>query len=427
MKNHLQKPILGCIADDFTGASDLASFLVNSGLRTLQLNRMQVDSDLELDGYDAIVIALKTRTVDAHTAVEKSLAALHWLQGLGCRKFYFKYCSTFDSTPDGNIGPVIDALLDSLELQSTIVCPALPVNGRTVYMGHLFVGDAPLNESSLKDHPLTPMKDSSVVRLIEAQGKGKAVNIPYYCIEGDEASLRQSLLDAAQKYRYIVLDTLSTTHLERIGRNVEAFTLITGGSGLATNLSSEFTKYGHVPNSSKIAARLPGGPTVILSGSCSTMTQLQVAQYKQKHPALYIDPFKLLNQTQTYKQILDWTVQNKSAAPLIYTTSTKEIVSKVQSEIGFEKSQTLLEGTLAKLARDCIQAGFKNIIVAGGETSGAVVKTLDIHALEIGQSVSPGVPILHSITPPIINLALKSGNFGDHTFFQTALEKLTCQ
>lgn len=427
MKNHLQKPILGCIADDFTGASDLASFLVNSGLRTLQVNRIQVDADLELDGYDAIVIALKTRTVDASIAVETSLAALQWLKKLGCRKFYFKYCSTFDSTPDGNIGPVIDALLDALELQSTIICPALPVNGRTVYMGHLFVGDAPLNESPLKDHPLTPMKDSSVVRLIEAQGQGKAVNIPYSCIEGDETALKQALLEAARKYRYIVLDTLNTAHLERIGRNVEAFTLITGGSGLATNLTSEFSKYGCIPDSSKRAVQLPDGPTLILSGSCSAMTQRQVAQYKLKHPALYIDPFKLLDHTQTYEQILDWAAQNKSAAPLIYTTSSKEIVSKVQSEIGFETSQALLEGTLAKLAHDCIKAGFKNIVVAGGETSGAIVKTLNIHAFEIGQSVSPGVPILHSITPPIINLALKSGNFGDQTFFQTALEKLTCQ
>tara|TARA_R110000772_G_scaffold19579_9_gene54609 strand:+ start:1277 stop:2560 length:1284 start_codon:yes stop_codon:yes gene_type:complete len=426
MKNHLKKPILGCIADDFTGASDLASFLVNSGLRTLQLNRIPVDSDLDLDGYDAIVVALKTRTVDAHTAVKKSLAALHWLQELGCRKFYFKYCSTFDSTPDGNIGPVIDALLDALKLQSTIICPALPVNGRTVYMGHLFVAGAPLNESPLKDHPLTPMQDSSVVRLIEAQGQGKAINIPYSCLEGDETSFKQAMFEAAQNYRYIVLDTLRTEHLERIGRNLEAFTLITGGSGLATNLTSEFSKYGWVADSSKRVMQQADGPTLILSGSCSAMTQRQVADYELKHPALYIDPFKLFNQTQTYAQILDWALQNKSAAPLIYTTSSKEVVSRVQSEIGFETSQALLEGTLAKLGHDCIKAGFKNIIVAGGETSGAIVKSLDIHAFEIGQSVSPGVPILHSITPPIINLALKSGNFGDQSFFQTALEKLTC-
>ncbi|ARD45965.1 3-oxo-tetronate kinase [Colwellia sp. PAMC 21821] len=427
MNNYLKKPILGCIADDFTGASDLASFLLNSGLKTLQLNRIPDNFDLALDDYDAIVIALKTRTVSADSAVETSLAALHWLQGVGCQKFYFKYCSTFDSTPYGNIGPVIDALLDALQLKSTIVCPALPVNGRTVYMGHLFVGDAPLNESPLKDHPLTPMLDSSLIRLIEAQGKGKAMNIPYHCIEGDEKSFNQALVEAAQKYRYIVLDTLSTEHLEIIGRNIEAFTLITGGSGLATNLTSEFSKYGYVTDLSKKSTRMSEGPTLILSGSCSAMTQLQVSEYKREHPSLYIDPFKLLNKTQTYEQILDWALQNQSAAPLIYTTSSKEVVSKVQREIGFEKSQALLEGTLAKLGEDCIKAGFKNIIVAGGETSGAIVNNLDITAFEIGQSVSPGVPILHSITPPIINLALKSGNFGDQTFFQTALEKLTCR
>ncbi|MBU2879901.1 MULTISPECIES: 3-oxo-tetronate kinase [Aliiglaciecola] len=427
MNNYLQKPILGCIADDFTGASDLASFLVNSGLKTVQINRFPLDSELELEGYDAIVVALKTRTVDASDAVETSLAALYWLQGLGCRKYYFKYCSTFDSTPKGNIGPVIDALLDALKLSSTIICPALPVNDRTVYMGHLFVGDAPLNESPLKDHPLTPMQDSSVVRLIEAQGRGKAVNIPYHCIEGDEVYFKAALRAAAKNYRYIVLDTLSTEHLERIGRNVDAFPLITGGSGLATNLTHEFAQYGWVANSVKNTTQQTDGPTLILSGSCSAMTQRQVADYKQAHPALYIDPFKLLNQSQTYEQILAWALQNKSAAPLIYTTSSKEVVDKVQSEIGFEKSQVLLEGTLAKLAEDCIKAGFKNIIVAGGETSGAIVKRLDIPAFEIGQSVSPGVPILHSITPPIINLALKSGNFGDQTFFQSALEKLTCR
>lgn len=427
MNNYSQSPVLGCIADDFTGASDLASFLVNSGLKTLQLNSIPVDFALALDDYDAIVIALKTRTVEPRIAVEASLEALHWLQEVGCRKFYFKYCSTFDSTPSGNIGPVIDALLDALKLESTIVCPALPINGRTVYMGHLFVGNTPLNESPLKDHPLTPMNDSSVVRLIEAQGQGKAINIPYHCIEGDEASFNQALLEAAQKYRYIVLDTLSTEHLERIGRNLEEFTLITGGSGLATNLTSEFSKYGGAPHSSNKAERQSNGATLILSGSCSAMTQLQVADYKTKHPALYIDPFKLLNQTQTYEQILDWALQNKSAAPLIYTTSSKEVVSKVQSEIGFEKSQALLEGTLAKLGEACIKAGFKNIIVAGGETSGAIVKNLNINAFEIGQSVSPGVPILHSVTPPIINLALKSGNFGEQTFFQTALEKITCR
>lgn len=421
-----KRPLLGCIADDFTGASDLASFLVASGMKTLQVNTLRDVNGLEIEEYDAIVVALKTRTISADSAVEMSLLALDWLQNVGCRKFYLKYCSTFDSSRSGNIGPVIDALLHALKQTSTIICPALPVNGRTVYQGYLFVGDKLLNESPLKDHPLTPMRDASLVRLIEAQGQGKATHIPLSVIEGDESQLRSKLIKAADDFRYVILDAVSTANLLTIGRVVDSLTLITGGSGLAADLTPFLAAYGFSPQPTEMGHVELGGATLVLSGSCSAMTQAQVALYRQHHPSLYVDPVKLSSGEMQYQDLLEWLNEHGDDAPLVYTTASKDKVKNTQQLLGFEGSQTLLESTLAQLSMDAVKLGYQNIIVAGGETSGAVVSALGINAFKIGQSVAPGVPIMQSVSLPRVNLVLKSGNFGTETFFQSAKERLRC-
>lgn len=421
-----KKPILGCIADDFTGASDLASFLVASGAKTLQVNTLKHLDNVQIEQYDVVVVALKTRTIDSEAAIDMSLMALEWLQKIGCRKFYFKYCSTFDSTKSGNIGPVIDALLHALNQSSTIICPALPVNGRTVYQGYLFVDDKLLNESSLKDHPLTPMQDASLIRLIEAQGQGKATHIPLSVIDGDEALLNTQLITAANDFRYVILDAVSTENLLSIGRVLDPFTLITGGSGLATDLTPFLSAYGFVPQPEDIGHIKLNGGTLLLSGSCSAMTQAQVEVYRQEHPSFYVDPLKLSRGELQYQHILDWLEIYSDDSPLIYTTAPKDKVINSQQVIGFEESQTLLENTLAQLSVDAVKLGYQNIIVAGGETSGAVVKALNIKAFKVGQSVAPGVPIMQSVSVPRVNLILKSGNFGAETFFQTAKETLAC-
>lgn len=421
------KPWLGCIADDYTGASDLASFLVASGMRTLQFNGVPSLGVLrDYHGFDAVVVAIKSRTAPVDEAVADSLASLKTLRDLGCRKFFFKYCSTFDSTAQGNIGPVIDALLDELDQQSTVLCPALPVNGRTVYKGHLFVFDQLLSDSSLKDHPLTPMRDASIVRLIEAQGRGRAVNIPFETVEKGETALIEALHAHAGSYRYLVVDATKNEHLMTLGHSLERFHLVTGGSGLAIDLCAEFERQGFVRKPIEGLFKALPGAAVVLSGSCSAMTQKQVEIYQQHHPSLNVDPFLLNAKTQSIESIVDWVLSHAGQSPLVYTTADTAFIERVHKEIGQHAAQTLLEHTLASVAERCVEQGVQNVIVAGGETSGAVVKALGITAFQIGPSIAPGVPMMQTVAGKPINLALKSGNFGSDDFFERAVEMLTC-
>lgn len=420
-------PVLGCIADDFTGASDLASFLVASGMRTVQINGLPNAHELsQYHAFDAIVIALKTRTAPRAFAISESLSALKVLTDLGCKKYYFKYCSTFDSSATGNIGPVIDALLHALESKSAIVCPALPINGRTVYQGHLFVFDKPLHESALKDHPLTPMHDSSLIRLLEAQASGKAINIPYSIVEQGRAVLKKALNSAAENSPYLIIDALNEQHLKTLGESVASFKLLTGGSGIALNLVSEFEQQGFIRRNIDYSVKPLAAPCMVISGSCSENTQAQVADFQKTHPALFIDPFKLHSGEQSIETILAWLKKHQTEVPLIYASANEHFVQRVHSELGQDTSQALIENTLAQLATECVNLGFRNFIIAGGETSGAIVKALNIIAFQIGRSIAPGVPMLQTLESHPLNLALKSGNFGDIHFFQQAIEALTC-
>lgn len=427
-KQNASRPWLGCIADDFTGASDLASFLVKTGLKTIQINGLPSLAILDkVSDVDAVVIALKSRTVPADEAVNLSVSSLNALQQMGCQKFYFKYCSTFDSTSKGNIGPVIDALLGRLNEHSALICPALPVNGRTVYQGHLFVFDQLLSDSPMKDHPLTPMRESSVLKMIESQGNGKAGLLPANIIEKGVKTTVQSLNKLQQEYRYVVADTLSEGHLRTLGSSVADFRLVTGGSGLAIGLGKEFESMGGRLRDAQNLIKGLKAQTLLISGSCSSMTQRQVAAYSVNHPVHELNVDKLVSGEQDVMSICTWVSQHKDKAPLITASARPEIVAQNQQKFGSQKIAQLIEETFAAVvlqARDELQ--FRNFIVAGGETSGAVVSALNIDSFYIGKTIAPGVPMLQTLDTDVLNLALKSGNFGQENFFNQAVEVLTC-
>ncbi len=424
----LSKPWLGCIADDFTGASDLASFLVSSGLKTMQINGLPDEKQLaQIDNVDAVVIALKSRTIEVGQAVKLSLTSLEVLQSLGCQKFYFKYCSTFDSTPVGNIGPVVDALMERLQVQSTIVCPALPINGRTVYKGHLFVFDQLLSDSPMKDHPLTPMHDSSLLKMMETQGNGKAGLLSTQTLDEGIEATQTRVSKLQQQYQYIVADALHERHLKTIGASLANFKLITGGSGLAIGLGQEFEAQGGVLSDAKNAIHAIKAPTLLLSGSCSAMTQKQVAAYGIDHPVLNININKLVKGEQDVDAIFTWLEKVIDKAPLVTATATPEDVVLNQQEFGAEYLAELIEQTFANLALAAKQKlGVRNFVVAGGETSGAIVSALNAECFYIGKTIAPGVPMLQTPGQQPFNLALKSGNFGQEDFFNKAVETLSC-
>lgn len=423
-------PLLGCIADDFTGGTDLAGMLVKAGMRTLQM--IGVPRDPIEDDVDAVVIALKSRTIPASEAVNESLAALHWLQAAGCRQFYFKYCSTFDSTPDGNIGPVAEALMKALGTSFSIACPAFPANGRTIYKGHLFVGDLLLSDSGMRHHPLTPMTDANLVRVLQAQSQGKIGLTDHSVVAKGAESIRSSFQEHSDKGCSIaVVDAISNDDLIAIGAACSDMKLVTAGSGIALGLPQNFRRTGLLAND-LVADALPptGGLRAVLSGSCSVATQAQVAAMRAEHPAFEIDPFELERGTDVVAAALDWATHRINCEPvLFYATATPEAVKAVQAKLGAEKAGKLVEDALAAIAKGLVGMGVGQLIVAGGETSGAVVKALGITGLLIGPEIDPGVPWTAAITRPAgqrpLALALKSGNFGTPDFFLKAWERLS--
>lgn len=422
------QPWLGCIADDYTGATDLASFLVASGLRTLQINGLsELPLLTNINNIDAVVIAIKSRTIAVNAAIEMSLSALNTLQTIGCKKFYFKYCSTFDSTATGNIGPVVDALMSALNVKSTIICPALPVNGRTVYQGNLFVFDQPLHESPMKDHPLTPMRDSSILRMIEQQGKGKAISVPYSIVEQGTDTIKQALISAREGHQYIVVDALKEQHLLDVGQCLADFPLITGGSGLAYDLSQEFVQQGGIKSNATDTIKSFTAPSIVLSGSCSAMTQKQVADYRKNHPVCQLNIEKLVKGEQSVSTLLTWLASVIEHAPLITATAAPEEIINNQQTYGAAYIAELVEQTLSSLALEAKNTlNVRNFVVAGGETSGAVVNALQANSFYIGKNIAPGVPMVQTTGEVPLNLALKSGNFGDPQFFTHAIEILSC-
>jgi len=419
------RPLLGCIADDFTGATDLANMLVKEGMRTVQTIGIPAPG-ARLDA-DAIVVALKSRTIPAADAVAQSLAALAWLREQGCRQYLFKYCSTFDSTDAGNIGPVAEALAAALGdgAELSIACPAFPENGRTVYRGHLFVGDALLNESGMEHHPLTPMKDANLVRVLQRQMKAKVGLIPYHTIARGVGAVHEAMQALTRDgVRFAIADALSNDDLHVLGQACAGQSLVTGGSGIAIGLPENFRKAGLLAVRTD-AARLPSiaGSGTVLAGSASKATNAQVACWRQTRPAFRIDPLAVARGEPVVADALAFAREHLPAAVLIYATASPDEVRAVQAQLGVDEAGALVERTLAEIARGLFALGVRKFVVAGGETSGAVVQALDVKALQIGAQIDPGVPATATLDGSI-GLVLKSGNFGGVEFFDKALNAL---
>jgi uncharacterized protein YgbK (DUF1537 family) len=417
--------LLGCIADDFTGGTDLAGMLVKHGMRTVQM--IGVPQGPCPDNVDAVVIALKSRTNPVADAVSESVAALRWLQQAGCKQFYFKYCSTFDSTPRGNIGPVAEALMEVLGADFTIACPAFPANRRTIYQGHLFVGNVLLNESGMEHHPLTPMADANLVRVLQPQVKRRVGLVDYVTVSqgaGKIAKRFAALRD--EGYGIAIADAVSNNDLVEIGAACADLPLVTAGSGLAVGLPANFRRKGMLAKD-VVADALPatGGLKAVVAGSCSIATQGQVALMRERYPAFNIDPLELDGGSEIVSAALDWAADRIVKEPiLIYATTGPEEVKTVQAKLGVEKAGELVENALAAIAQGLIKLGVRQLIVAGGETSGAVVKALGVKGLRIGPEIDPGVPwtvtLQQNIREQPLALALKSGNFGSPDFFLKA-------
>ena len=417
-------PLLGCIADDFTGGTDLAGMLVKAGMRTIQMIGVPT-SPLPPD-VDAVVIALKSRTNPAPEAIAESVAALRWLRQAGCLRFYFKYCSTFDSTSKGNIGPVAEALMEDLGTDFTIACPAFPANKRTIYKGRLFVGDVPLDESSMRHHPLTPMTDANLVRVLQAQVKRKVGLVDYDVVRLGQAAIQARFEELkADGVGFAVVDALSDSDLMSIGAACSRLPLVTAGSGIALGLPQNFPS---LEGRQSEAAILPptGGLRAVIAGSCSTASLGQVAAMRAHHPAFTIDPLDLAKGVDVASAALAWAAPRLADGPvLIYATANPAEVKAAQAALGVEKAGALVEDALAAIAKGLVALGVGQLIVAGGETSGAVVKALGVKGLRIGPEIDPGVPwtvALGGAKP--LALALKSGNFGTPDFFLKAWDRL---
>lgn len=423
--------LLGSIADDFTGATDLANTLVRQGLRTVQLIDVPAPS-MPVPDADAVVIALKSRTIPAAEAVRQSLAALAWLQDAGVRQVLFKYCSTFDSTDAGNIGPVADALLEAMKGSFTIFCPAFPENGRTIYKGYLFVGDVLLSESGMRDHPLTPMRDPSLVRVLSRQTRHRVGLVPREIVAKGPVAIREAFAALQRQHvRHAIVDALTDADLYAIGSAVRDLPLVTGGSGIALGLPQNFSGIASRGAAVGEAARLPriGGYAAAISGSCSTATLAQVEAMRRQRPVFDIDPLAIAGGTDVVAAALEWAAARLVQGPVLVSASASpERVAAAQTSLGRERAGLLVEETLAKIARGLVDRGVQRLVVAGGETSGAVVKALGITALRIGPQIDPGVPWTATLghEPPLA-LALKSGNFGHADFFLRAFDVLDDQ
>jgi 3-dehydrotetronate 4-kinase len=414
--------LLGCIADDVTGATDLANTLVRGGMRTVQTIGTPSGA---LDGdAEAVVVALKSRTLPVPDAVAASLEALRWLETLGCLQFYFKYCSTFDSTPEGNIGPVLEALMKALDVRFAIACPAFPENGRTVYRGHLFVGDALLNESGMEHHPLTPMTDPNLVRFLQRQAKGKVGLLRYDAVHSGVEAVRETRSRLREEHVSVAIaDAISETDLMTIAAACADDLLLSGGSGLALGLPENFRRKGLLPHADN-ASLLPAirGGEAVLAGSCSRATQAQVKYWERAgRPSFRINAFALADGHDVVAAAVEFAESQQTEGPvLIYSTSTAEEIDMVHKKLGGTESGALIEDVMGRIACELRKTGIRKMIVAGGETSGAVVTALGVTALQIGPQIDPGVPWTMTLGSEPLALALKSGNFGANDFFERA-------
>jgi uncharacterized protein YgbK (DUF1537 family) len=419
--------LLGCIADDFTGATDLANMLVRAGMRTVQTIGIPRSGDVEA-APDAVVVALKSRTIPAADAVAQSLAALAWLRAAGARQVYFKYCSTFDSTDAGNIGPVAEALLDALGARFTIACPAFPVNQRTIYLGHLYVGDVLLSDSPMRDHPLTPMRDANLVRVLARQARRPVGLVRWPVVKAGADAIRAEFARlAAEGAGHAIVDAIEDGDLMAIGAACSELPLVTGGSGIALGLPQNFRAQGLLPERAD-AATLPqvAGKAAVLAGSCSAATRAQVAAMAKTHAAVALDPLSGDDaKTLAARALATVDADLEAGRPfVIYSTAEPATVAAVQERLGRDLAATRIEEAFATLAKALVARGVRRLVVAGGETSGAVVQALGVEALAIGPQIDPGVPWTTSMGEPPLALALKSGNFGATDFFLKSLAML---
>ncbi|WP_207485978.1 3-oxo-tetronate kinase [Arenibaculum pallidiluteum] len=414
--------LLGCIADDFTGASDIANTLAKGGMRTLLFNGVPTGPGAA--ACDAGVVALKTRSIDSAEAVRQSLAALAWLRAQGCRQIVFKVCSTFDSTPAGNIGPVAEALATALDARGVAVCPAFPGAGRRVFMGHLFVGDRLLSESGMERHPLTPMTDPDIRRWLRRQTRGDVGLVALDTVAAGAAAIAGALAGQGGEGRDLcVVDAVSDADLIAIGNACAAAPLLVGGSGVALGLPGNLIREGAIEPAAPDAVAVPG-PAVVLAGSCSTATRGQVAAFSADHPVLRVDAAEVVEGRMTVERALAALEKMRDAVPLVSSSEEPDAVSARQRRHGREAVSAALEDFFGGLARGLVQAGWTRLVVAGGETSGAVVAALRPAALRIGPEIDPGVPALETIGAPRLALTLKSGNFGAADFFARAVRQL---
>ena len=416
---------LGCIADDFTGATDLANNLVRAGMRVVQT--IGVPSGPLDAEVDAVVVGLKSRTIPADQAVAQSLEALRWLQGQGAQQIYFKYCSTFDSTPAGNIGPVTEALMDALGSDFSIATPAFPDNKRTVFKGYLFAGDVLLNESGMQNHPLTPMTDPNLVRVLQSQTRRKVGLIDHSVVaQGADAIRSRIAVLKADGVGIAIVDAVSNDDLLRMGPALADLPLVTAGSGVAIALPANF---GLQPSNQAAALPAASGLQAVVSGSCSVATNAQVAHFiASGRPALAIAPLRMAAGDDVVREALDWARPHLASGPvLVYSTAEPDAVRSIQAQLGVEQAGALVEQTLAAIARGLVELGVRQLVVAGGETSGACVQALGIAQMRIGGQIDPGVPWCHAASPAApegLHIALKSGNFGSSDFFTKAFTAL---
>lgn len=415
--------LLGCIGDDFTGSSDLANTLARGGMRVVQYNG--IPRGTAASTVEAGVVALKTRTAPVAEAVELSLSALEWLRAQGCRQFLFKYCSTFDSTPEGNIGPVLDALADALGARSVVVCPAFPATGRTIFQGHLFVGDRLLSESGMEKHPLTPMTDPDLRRWLALQTRHAVGHVGYHTVAAGVEAVRAAMdAEVGQGRRYLVADAVSDQDLHALGAAVARDILVSGGSGIALGLPENFRRAGLIGSSTTVWTGLEG-PAAALCGSCSVNSRKQIAVHRDSFPAMEAGADAVLSGDITPTGAADWVMANQEAGgpPLVYSSAEPDVVAAAQARHGKERVAAAVEGFFAALARALQSRGVRRLVVAGGETSGAVVSALSIPHFDIGPEIDPGVPALLAPDPGMV-LALKSGNFGGPDFFARAARLL---
>lgn len=422
--------LLGCVADDFTGATDLANVLTRGGMSCVQLNGLAALTDTaakRVTHADAVVVALKSRSIRAADAVEQSLQALDWLQSQGCQKFFFKYCSTFDSTDDGNIGPVAEAMMGALGTPFSIACPAAPENGRTIYQGHLFVNGVLLNETGMRHHPITPMTDANLVRVLARQTSREVGLIGTESVkDGAQAVAERIKTLQADGVELAIADAIAEADLHTLAEGTAELPLLTGGSGLAVGLPDLFRKSGQMDERTAPLSWPAEGYGAVISGSCSQATNGQVAVMAQTHAAHALSPAALAKDAAgEVARAVDFVVSNRADGPaLIYSTAPPEELADVQAKLGQDEASQLIETAMGDIARQLVDGGVTRLVVAGGETSGAVVTALGLDTLAIGPEIDPGVPWTLSLGDPALALALKSGNFGGPDFFTKAFEVL---